>query len=252
MEKWHDAETITFWLIIACLVLLLLVFAVVGVSYLGFKRIVQAERNEANMQLEHQRKLLETSILTQEKERTRIASDLHDALIGKLLSTQLKHQLSHDPLEINQLLKESIEEARRISHDLSPPMIEEKTLSELIETIVSAWKKSINIRFCPDIRVEDCVPAMVKIQFIRIVQELVTNAFKYAEAEQVLIQLRHTPKGLFVRIADNGRGFDVKKHEKGLGMYNIELRMQHLGGKYRVKSAENKGVSAIFALPTGI
>ena len=249
MEKWHDAETITFWLIIVCLLLLLLVFAVVGVSYLGFKRIVQAERNEANMQLEHQRKLLETSILVQEKERTRIAADLHDALIGKLISTQLKQQLNRDPIEISQLLKESIEEARRISHDLSPPMIEEKTLSELIQTVVTAWKKTLSVTFHRDVRLPDSLPVMVKIQLLRIVQELDTNAYKYAEAENVLIHLRYTPTSLFLRVADNGKGFDIKKHEKGLGMYNIELRMQQLGGRYRVKSAENKGVSALFTVP---
>jgi len=239
MEKWHDAQTITFWLVIACSVMFLLVFTIIRVAYVGFKRIVQAGIDESNMKLDHQKKLLETSILAQEKERVRIAADLHDALIGKL---------AKDPEEIDDMLQESISEARRISHDLSPPLIEHKSLGELIETVTDPWQKSIRIAFHQDIRQEDTVTPMIKIHFLRIVQELITNIYKHAQADQIDIHLRCTPKWITLLIRDNGRGFDPEAIKKGLGMYNIELRMQHIGGTYRIKPARSKGVSSILAL----
>jgi two-component system, NarL family, sensor kinase len=250
MEKWHDPQTITFWLIIVLGVLLVLVFTIIRVAWLGFKRVIEAEREEAAMKLEHQRKLLETSVLIQEKERTRIAADLHDSLVGKLIGLQIKHQMQHDPHDIDKLLMDSIDEARRISHDLSPPMIDYKTLAELISGCAQSWEKSMDVRFASDVRTENELPAIVKVQFVRIVQEMLTNAWKYAHGSTVFIRLRHTPKGILLKIHDNGPGFDMEGRDGGLGMYNIELRMQQLGGKYRMRAAENRGVSAIFAVNT--
>lgn len=248
MEKWLDPKTITLWIIIIAGLVLLLAFSLITLAYLGVKRIVQTRLKEAQLQLDHQKKLLETSIFAQEKERIRIAADLHDSLIGKLTSIRLQHQLNYDSGTTDHLLGETIAEARRISHDLSPPLIEYKTLSELVEEILLPWKKNFALFLKDDVRTDEVLSVDVKIQFTRILQELITNISKHAGADQLQVHLRHTQKWLMLSIKDNGCGFDPEKIKKGLGFYNIELRMQHLEGHYHITSVNKKGSSALFIL----
>lgn len=240
MEKWQNSQTLATWLIVICVVVFLLAFWIVRLFHLGFARIVQTELKEAKQQLHHREELLEV----QEQERMRFAADLHDGLIGKLLAAQLKHQLPGRQEELDELLKEIIDDARRISHDLSPPLIEHSLLSDLIVGIVATWQKVIPIRFEQDIRTEERLPDRIKIQFVRIVQELLTNAIKHSEADGITIRLRYTPQWIVLRIRDNGKGI-ASAAGKGIGLHNVGLRMQHIGGHYRVQSAENKGVSVL-------
>ena len=249
MEKWHEPQTITFWLIITGVLVFLLVFSLIRLSYLSFGGIMRAELKEANLQLEHQGKLLETSILAQEEERNRIAADLHDALIGKLISLQLRHALSHDPMETARLLEESIAEARRISHNLSPPFVEHRSPAELVALVLEQWNDQFTLSFYEDLRVQDPLPADVKMHLLRIVQELMTNVVKHAQASRVGVHLRHTDRGIALLVQDNGRGFDRETSTKGLGTYSLSLRVNHLKGSYRLRSAIHRGTSALVVLP---
>lgn len=249
MEKWLEPKTITIWIIIIAALVLLLSVSVIAMAYLNFRRMLKTRAEEAELKIKHQKKLLETSVLTQEKERTRIAADLHDSIIGKLSGIRYKQQLSHDPRETDQLLGEAIAEARRISHDLSPPLIESKTIAELVEELVHPWKKKFKVRVISDVRSNVAITTQVKIQLVRILQELVTNATRHAGADSLFIHLRQSLCWLILKVNDNGHGFDQQKKPKGLGLYNIELRMQQLEGHYRIKSVHRKGVSALFVLP---
>jgi signal transduction histidine kinase len=243
MEKWQNSQTLATWLIVICVVVFLLAFWIVRLFHLGFARIVQTELKEARQQLHHREQLLEV----QEQERMRFAADLHDGLIGKLLVAQLKHQLPDRQQELDGLLKEIIDDARRISHDLSPPLIEHSSLPDLIAGIIDPWQKAIPVRFEQDIRAEETLPDRIKIQFVRILQELLTNAIKHSEADHISIRLRYTPQWVVLRISDNGKGIAASTG-KGIGLHNVGLRMQHIGGHYRVQSTKNKGVSVLLTL----
>lgn len=247
MEKWIDPETITVWIIIVIIVIFLLVFSFIKLVYLNFKRIVAAKLEESRLQLEYQRKLLETGVLAQERERVRIAADLHDSLIGKLTSLRLKNQMKYEYKEIDFLIGESIAEARRISHDLSPPMLEFMSLYELIDEIIDPWRKDIKIQFIHDIRTDAILLDNIKIQFTRILQELVTNIHKHAKAGSILVHLRLTERWLALLICDDGCGFDCNTNKKGLGLQNIELRMLYLNGHHRITS-NTKGTTALLLL----
>jgi two-component system, NarL family, sensor kinase len=246
MEKWQHSETIAVWLIVSCAVFFLLAFWIVRLFRIGFVRIVQTELKEAKLQLYHQEQLLEV----QERERIRFAADLHDGLIGKLLVAQLKNQSPGKEEEIDGLLKEVIDEARRISHDLSPPMIGHSTLSELIGGLTFAWTQTIRIDFEQDVRAAESLPDRIKIQLIRILQELITNAVRHAEAGGIVIRYRYTPDWLVLQLCDDGKGFDPSAVSGGIGMHNIDLRMQHMNGRYRITTAGNKGTSVLLVLGT--
>lgn len=211
----------------------------------GYKRMTEANLRQARIEIEHQKKLLETGLLAQEKERTRIAADLHDGLIGRLSVIRMKTQIGQNPADIEQELGDSIAEARRISHDLMPPMLEFSTAEELIARLIEPWESKLDIQLYADVRTAEDVTPEFKIQLVRIVQELVTNIIKHANATTVHVHLRHTAKSLSLCVTDNGKGFDTAIHKAGLGLGSLEMRAQYLNGLYRIKSKPGKGVKAL-------
>lgn len=247
MEKWLDPKTIALWIVIVLLFISLLAFSFVRLVRINFRRIVENRLKESRMQIEHQKQLLETGLIAQEQERTRIAADLHDSLIGKLTVMRLKNQTEYNTDEIDSLLGESIAEARRISHDLTPPMPDFITPVELIGNILSPWKKQFNVVFYKNVFSEKNIPNDVKIQIVRIVQEIIINIHKHAQATTIAVILRMSPALLSIIVKDNGKGFDTEKVKKGIGLKNIELRMLYIKGHYKIKT-DNKGTTAIIAL----
>lgn len=246
MQEWQKPETVTLWIIIIVAFLLLLLTFITLLIRTIFKKIVRTKINEANAQLEYQKLLLESTIKTQEKERKRVAEDIHDALIGKLTVLQMESQIKHPNADSVNLISECISTARRISHDLSPPLLEYTPLSELIEDILHPWEKVITIIYTNDIRNDFSHSNDLKIHLTRIIQEMITNITKHANATKIIVHIRQAQNGLALRIEDNGKGFSMTNNQKGLGLKNIETRVQYLQGIYKMKSKLNKGTSALF------
>lgn len=246
MEEWQKSETIVLWLLIGVSFLALLLVFIIFLTRMMFKKIVSRKIAESKIMLEHQQKLTSAIIKTQEKERKRIAADLHDALISKLTILQIREQTKEQNEESAELVNESIRIARGISHDLSPPLMEHTSLDELLEDVLHPWKEFMSVLHRFDIRETIDHSNDFKIQLIRISQEILTNMSKHAKASQLSVQMRQTKKGLALLIADNGVGFSQAKKRKGLGLQNIETRVQYLNGHHKMKSALNKGTTNIF------
>ncbi|WP_294820505.1 ATP-binding protein [uncultured Flavobacterium sp.] len=247
MEKWQDPKVIAIWITIIVALVFTIILFVVKIMHAGYKRMTEANLREVQTRLEHQKKLMETNLQAQEKERGRIAADLHDSLIGKLTLIRMKSQIGAALPEIEGLLGESITEARRISHDLTPPLLEFSRAEELIENVLNPWKEKMAIEFYSDVRVNADLTPDVKIQLLRVAQELLTNTIKHAEATKVQVGFRHTDKAIVLSFSDNGKGFDSHQLKKGLGLNSLEFRMQYLNAKYKVKSAIGKGTTTFMA-----
>lgn len=245
MEKWQDPKVLALWIAIVIALIFTILLFVVKIMHAGYKRMTEANLRQARMEVEHQKKLLETGLLAQEKERNRIATDLHDGLIGKLTVVRMKSQLTNAPMDIDTLLAESIAEARRISHDLMPPLLEFTPMQDLIFQLADPWRAKYKINFLPDIRTTVEVDPQVKIQIVRIVQELLTNTIKHANASQINIIYRQTEKHLALIVSDNGKGFDATKLKNGLGLGSLEMRAQYLNGRHKLKSSPGSGTQMI-------
>lgn len=242
MANWQKPETVALWLMIGVTLVLVLIGVLILFTRVYIRRIV-AEQDEKNqLKLEHQKNLLLDSIRVQERERNRIAADLHDGLIARLNVLLLLIHSSEEKEKSTGMLKESITQARRISHDLSPPLLHETTLPDLINSFVSPVNAMMKVRFFVTDYSEHEAEDDTKLQLLRIVQEIVNNAIKYSEATQLEVSLRVTPLRVFLLITDNGKGFSMEEKSKGLGMKNIEMRVQALNGDYRLKTAPEKGV----------
>jgi signal transduction histidine kinase len=254
MEEWQSAKTIIIWIVIAIIFFLLLLSFIVLLVRTIFKKIVKTKLAESKAKLKHQQNLLEITIETQEKERKRIASDLHDDLIGKLTVIKLQQELKNNPsIESISLISESINTARRISHDLSPPLLEHTPLSDLIKETFDPWTAKILIVYYFDIREKDYTHSSTfKIQLVRIIQELMTNINKHAMANKVIIHFRQSDSYTSIKITDDGIGYNPINQRKGLGLKNIETRVQYLKGIYRTKSEVEKGTSSLFLFKTSL
>ncbi len=249
MEQWGGGQPDTFavWIVFsAAFLLVLLVFITLLVRAI-FKRIVQERLKESKAKMIHQQKLLDTTIQTQEVERKRIAEDLHDELIGKLMVIKLRHEAEcNQQSELISLVNESIETARRISHDLSPPLLEFTSLADLLFEMIDNWKVRFEITTNFDVRKNDLVSDDFKIQFLRITQETITNIDKHAKASKIDFHFRQSRSSVALKIVDNGVGFDKNAIKMGLGLKSIETRVQFLKGSYHLDSKKDIGTSVLY------
>ena len=144
----------------------------------------------------------------QETERKRIAEDLHDNIINKLTVIRLKNILNHDLKEIDSLLNETIEDSRRLSHALLPPMLEDEKIEAILKQIANNWKSHFTISFKSHNPKNISFNFEAKIHLTRIFQELIQNIYKHAQATEVTIKILIHEKHLEFIVIDNGIGFD--------------------------------------------
>lgn len=251
MEKWQDPDTFLTWIVIILGVMIMLTGTLITVFYLSYKKIVQAKEEENKIKIAHQRSLLKVSLDAQENERVRIAADLHDNIISKLTVIRLKAAIGANPAEIDHLLGNSIDESRRISHELSPPLYEEKSLQNVLLSILKSWSSIYTLEKRTDVRTDFNVDKNTKLQLVRMLQELMNNVYKHAKASKIAFSLRITTKYTVFMLTDNGVGFNAKNAIKGIGLQNVELRAESLNALYKFKSEEGKGTRFILIIKNG-
>ena len=249
MAAWQHQEQFAVWLGIIIILFIGLFMVFVIFTRLYFARIMRADQKLQATLFAHQKQLLEDSILVQERERTRIAADLHDGLISKLNVSLLTLTTTSDLPKTRLLLQNSITIARQISHDLSPPMVESCCILELMNIFISPLKAIYQINFYTQTYVGDFpLETPLKLQIFRIFQEVINNILKHANANQIDIVLRKTTRYLALSIRDNGVGFSVKE-QKGLGLKNIDLRMSMLNGSFKFNSEIGQGTRFFCIIP---
>jgi signal transduction histidine kinase len=226
---------------------------------------------QALTESKEQLRILASKILSaQENERKRIASEVHDVLGSSLSAIKFKAEeaLLHFPkneiLNISKplealvpLIKDTIEEARRIQADLRPPLLDDLgivvTLSwfcRRFETIYSG----IEVEQAVTIREEE-VPDHLKIVLFRIIQEAMNNIVKHAKAESVYLGLQKVGGVIELCIKDNGNGFDPASlssreiSKKGLGLSSMKERIEFSGGIFTINSVKGKGTVIRAAWP---
>lgn len=214
------------------------------------------QKQVANLVKEQQLKTIRASIEGQERERKRIAQELHDAVGGSLAAVKL--QLDHLSGEVPKLsdvidhLDETYEQVRHISHDLLSKKIQENAFTGLIrnylQDIASSTSVEINFTFFNEAWVNqtgnDIQAAMYKI-----IQELINNTIKHAAASAVEIQLNAHADMINLLFEDNGKGFVKKENKKGVGLQNIRERVQSLNGSIAIDSKAGRGTLVNITIP---
>jgi signal transduction histidine kinase len=197
---------------------------------------------------EQQQKLIRAELETLETERSRIAKDLHDsvgtnlAAIKLFLSSFFKKSNEPNASIIEATLQETIQGTRDIITNLSPVHLELFGLVEAIKIYAQRIKDQFKIDIELNALGTEVNQPEISIHLFRIIQELITNSLKYANANKIVVNINYTTSLVIIRYEDDGVGFKANSISKGNGLLNIQSRIQILEGKIKFES-NGRGVS---------
>jgi signal transduction histidine kinase len=216
--------------------------------------------------LEHERHMTAKRVLqAQERERQRVARELHDqtgqALTHEIISLDLLIEKTSEPAARRQLeavkhtLEETLEEVHRMSQDLRPSVLDDLGLVPALRTLArqrSGPKVVLHVD-----GVKERLPQPIETALYRIAQEALTNANKYARATKVDIELRcGEANAVQLRVRDDGVGFDPSSvpgpeasGRAGLGLFGMRERATLLHGALDIRSAPALGTEIVAVLP---
>lgn len=246
---------------------ILLLFLATGLFFFLRQRILigrqQTElQHQRIQQLEQEKKLtaLNAIIEGEEKERLRLATDLHDGL-GSLLTAVKSHHTqlfkATDQQKIynktSLLIDEACSEIRRISYNMAPRALSVAGLGGAIEDLCLSIKNQGADCELEIIGLEENQLEQQSIHIYRILQELCNNSLKHADSETLFVQLFQKEGFLSILVEDEGKGFDYRKtlEHKGLGLSSVESRVKALNGSIHWYSEPDEGTSVSVRIPVG-
>lgn len=253
-------------------ILLLISIAGVALIIIGFiavqvrnqKKMLQKQQQLAAAERRHQKNLLEAMITSQEAERQRIGSDLHDE-VGTLLSSlrilidkrpdNFQHAANEESgTRAKELIDRVVNNVRRVAHNLSPHIKGEfgcyDALMELCRTVDDAGAVKVNAYFD-----EKDIPAHISestaLSVYRIIAELINNTLKHAKATEITLKMEITTGKWILHYSDNGSGFSIAEMgaSRGMGWQNIESRLTIAGGSHSITSTPGKGLNVVLTIP---
>ena len=233
-------------------------------GYLFYQRKQVQQKSVLQQEIFKQQGLAMQGILeAEEKERKRIASDLHDG-VGQLMSAAwlnlqaFKQQAIHASETQQQLFNksmalvdESCKEVRSVSHNMMPNALLQKGLINAVrEFIQQISSKKISINLQTD-GLHKPIPNHVEMVLYRVIQESVNNVIKHAAASNLDISINQEADGIDVMVEDNGKGFDTAavKQNDGIGLSNIKNRVQYLKGTVEWNSTRGNGTLVAIHIP---
>lgn len=204
--------------------------------------------------------MFEAVLETQEKERKKLAQDIHDNL-GSFLAT-LKyqhekvvpesddHQLVKNHQATGQLISKAFEEVRSISHQMHSGQVFDFRLDTAIKELVQRIQATERFQLTyQQLEVATDLPQVVEVNLYKVLQELLSNVMKHAQASEVVLQVNFTTEEVTLMLEDNGIGFDPKTSSGGIGWSNICDRLRLIHARYEVDSALNHGTTVVIVVP---
>jgi signal transduction histidine kinase len=223
-----------------------------------YRKLVHSKELKA-IQQEKELQLLNALMQGEERERSRIAKDLHDSVAGMLAATKMHLSNIQSDMRIEQtssyqqgmlLLDEATQEIRKTSHNLMPETLLAKGLDEALR------------RYCANISSNNLIiqydswgtikrlKGSFELSVYRIIQELINNIVKHSKATEAIVQMSANLNILSVTVEDNGTGFDVSVPNKGMGIQSIESRIETINGSMKIDSHPGSGANVYLEFDT--
>lgn len=251
---------LTAWLL-GIVSLFLLIVAVLVASYYRNSRKLSAQKEinyrQQLKELAQQQQLAVTHAMLEgeERERQRVARDLHDGLGGMLAGIRIRlsgenegHGTPEKGANLDKVIHQldhSVHELRRIARNMMPESLLkfglETALKDLCESLMT---RETTIEF-QAFDIDKSMPLSTQVTIYRIVQEALSNAIRHAHASSIVLQCSQNGDTFFITVEDNGRGFDVDAaaSRAGIGLGNIRSRVDYLKGKMDISSAVGEGTT---------
>jgi signal transduction histidine kinase/ligand-binding sensor domain-containing protein len=237
---------------------LLAAASIFAIGAFAIRRRLLALRREQALHDRFSRQLIDS----QERERKRIAAELHDSLSQTLSIIKHRAALSlqngaapetvrGQMEEIAAAAGEALAEVREIVHDLRPVEIDRLGLTKAIAAMAKKIAGSTQIRFIVEIdSVDGLFPSNTEINIYRMVQEGLSNIVKHSEADEALLRVRREAAGVEITMRDNGKGFSphalsAAPGKSGLGLAGLSERSRIIGGRFQAQSTPGSGTTLI-------
>lgn len=234
------------------------------------KKIAEHKERQKNIVSDHEqlRALTSDLITTEERERRRIATELHDHIGQTLAITRIKLEMLHalasysgfaEALEeIQGFVKQAIQETRSLMTKLSPPVFYELGLNGALEWLMQYFVEQHNLRIFYR-RKNDSVSVDEDLQIflLQATRELLMNVVKHAGVEEAEVILKSNRKQIKIEVIDHGAGFEVTKigtpldWRGGFGIFSIHERLKNLGGQLQIRSKQGEGTHFTLIAPHG-
>ncbi|GER59757.1 sensor histidine kinase [Patiriisocius marinus] len=260
------------YILIALGSLLILGSIIAFLIYRNTKRKQRIAEQQREIEIQKTEKILKEQEITsinamiegQEKERQRVASDLHDSVGATLAAAKL--QFDHisknkdKALEMDELfektkilLDDAYSEVRSMAHIKNSGVIAKNGLLPAIKKLTDNVSINGNLEVAlQDFGLENRLDNSLEITIFRIIQELITNIVKHASATEASINITQHESLLSIIVEDNGKGFNISEFinsTNGMGLSSIERRVEHLEGTMEVDSFPGKGTSILIDIP---
>ncbi len=242
------------WIIsIAGMTVLLLLLLLSFFANYRRRQKLQSERLR-NLRQEQEIEKLKAVMEAEEKERGRIARELHDGIGGMLASIKMNLSVARDDYngslqngklnEVMKMVQDTATEVRKTSHNLMPDALIrnnlEKALMLYCDSINTGKQLQIDLECHGNLEQLD---KSVELAVYRMCQELIQNIIKHANADQAVVQIMEHENTLSITVEDNGTGFDPEEHTGGFGLQNLRHRVHSLQGTISVMSAKERNTT---------
>ena len=251
---------IIIFVVIINLVLIIFISSILFFVFQQRKKKLLFLKEKDEMEKQHHLEILSTQLETQRQTMQFIGEEIHDSVAQKLTlasiyAQQLEFENQYDLvaekiIPVNRIINNSIFELRQLSKNLTDAKLQYEDLASLIghecEMInaTGVCTAKLEIEKIPDLNIP------MKSSLLRIVQEFLQNSLKHSGCKQILVKVTCLQEQLMVFMCDDGKGFILAEAaHTGIGLDNIRRRIQHLRGKYDLKSEPGKGTSLELVIP---
>lgn len=254
-KKQNQVNLLIFFLGVMALMLI--------IGLLLFQNRLKAKHLQlTKVQQEQQAIAMSAMLKGQEKERARIAMDLHDGLGNLLSSLRISvanmQSSSVDQTgalyysRVNVMIDDACSEVRKIAHEMMPHALERLGLNKALEDLIANLNNTPNLTATLEIYGENRhLPDHSNLMIFRTIQEVINNIINHAKAKEVLLQLTYSESWLNLTIEDDGIGFEPNKivPGSGMGLESIAFRIGHIGGEYEIDSRLMMGTLVSINVP---
>lgn len=219
--------------------------------------------NDVTEKIDVQEKMIENVLQAEEKERNRVARELHDGIVQQLVACGMFTQNLLDEINNPDVLKQKVNklfslltqttlQTRDLSHNLQSAEFDVMSLSDLIKQLVRQLTSTSEISFSLKDHIPESVdlPSKVKMNIYRIMQELCANIIKHSGASTAEVTVETAGDYLSISIKDDGKAFDPDSQEaQGAGLINVNSRIFKLGGHIRFNRLNSSGMVVHVEIP---
>lgn len=250
----------TLFLVIINAVVAIFITGIVLFVFQYRKRKIMHQKEKEEIEKQHKIDLLNTELQIQKQTMQFIGQEIHDSVAQKLTLASIYTQRldfdyalagANDRLAgVNKIIADSVLELRLLSKSLTDNQLQAATLQALVQLECEQVNATGLCTASMEVDSLSGIDIATKSAILRIVQEFIQNSIKHAACRHILIRMQGSSGGLFILLQDDGKGFEVEKAMgKGIGLSNMQRRIQTLRGQYSFQSTDGQGTTLHINIP---